>query len=133
MSANIKVDLSRHVGVSLGLAATAGFAMGYCLSRVLSASGRASKDCSHSDDASSVLDTPRTNGSSEADLQRLRIQSIQQDYQEGASRNGSDMELGEDFLVLALLVRMDLQLVCIPVLQPLHRQYNASTSLHSSR
>lgn len=116
MSANIKVDLSRHVGISVALAATAGFTAGYCLSRYLSASGRSNKDCSHNDMASSVLDTPRTNGSSDTDLQNFAIgdQFIQQEDLPANASNGSLMQVGEVTLVLAFLVRLDLQLVILP-------------------
>lgn len=119
MSANIKVDLSRHVGVSVALAATAGFAAGYCLSRFLSASGRTNSDCNNNGmaDASSVPDTPRTNGSIDTDLQRFGNQFNQQENHPANAWNGSSVEEGEDTLVLAFLVRLDLQMVSLHTMQ----------------
>ncbi|KAK9903258.1 hypothetical protein WJX75_000922 [Coccomyxa subellipsoidea] len=61
-------------------------------------------------DASSVPDTPRTNGSIDTDLQRFGNQFNQQENHPANAWNGSSVEEGEDTLVLAFLVRLDLQM-----------------------
>lgn len=113
MSHTIKVDLTRHVGLSMALAAASGLLAGYWLSKSISSSTRSSKDSSCDDmaEASSVPDSARTNGSSDADLQRSRVRFDQQENRPQSASNGSVVELGEEPVVQALLVRLDLNLV----------------------
>ncbi|CAL8465413.1 g4949 [Coccomyxa elongata] len=55
------------------------------------------------------MDSPHTNGSSNSDAQRFDAHYAQKENS-GSAGNGSLEEVGEESLVLALLVRLDLQL-----------------------
>ncbi len=108
MSTHIKVDINRNVGLSMALAVSGGFLAGYYVSRILSTSSK-----SVLPDASSEMDSPHTNGSSNSDAQRFDAHYAQKENS-GSAGNASLEEIGEESLVLALLVRLDLQLVRKP-------------------
>ena len=105
MSTNIRVDINRNVGLSMALAVSGGFLAGYYVSRILSTSSK-----SVLPDASSEMDSPHTNGSINSDAQRSDAAYAQKDNSGNGCLDGGD----EETLVLALLVRLDLQLVRIP-------------------
>lgn len=104
MSTNIKVDINRNVGISMALAVSGGFLAGYYVSRVLSTSSK-----NVLPDASSEMDSPHTNGSSNSDTQRFNAQYTQKETS-GTAGNGYLEEVSDESLVLALLVRLDLEL-----------------------
>lgn len=108
MSTNITVDINKNVGLSMALAVSGGFLAGYYVSRILSTSSK-----SLVPDVSSEMDSPHTNGSSNSDAQRFDAQYAQKENS-GSAGNGYLEEGGEESLVLALLVRLDLQLVRRP-------------------